>query len=123
MIDKLQKGCKMKISQIDNSEDDNATYSKKIDRIENYEPCDKKLPFFDDVDRIRLYIKKWFVSPFAKQHEISRDIVTDGEYVGDYEDIDKAYEDGKHSENKDCDVDIDLNDKIEEEIESGDINE
>ena len=88
---KLQADCKMKLSQIDNSEDDNVAFGKFIDRIENYEPCDKKLPFFDDIDGIKKYIKKWFVQPFAREWGVARADVLDGEDVGDYSDIDKIY--------------------------------
>lgn len=35
----------MKLSQIDNDDDDNACFGKFIDKIELYEPCNKKLPF------------------------------------------------------------------------------
>ena len=58
-ISKLQADCKMKIAQVDNSEDDDACLGMKIARIEQYEPCEKKLPFFDDIDGIKKYIKKW----------------------------------------------------------------
>lgn len=47
----------MKLSQIDNDDDDNACFGKFIDKIELYEPCNKKLPFFEDIDGIRQYLK------------------------------------------------------------------
>ena len=56
---KLQADCKMKLSQIDNDDDDNACFGKFIDKIELYEPCNKKLPFFEDIDGIRQYLKRW----------------------------------------------------------------
>lgn len=99
MIDKLQKGCKMKISQLDNTEDETASFGRFIDRIEMYEPCEKKLPFFDDIDGIRKYIKKWFVLPFARELEIVNPDVVDelleGEQIEDYSDINKIYKEQK----------------------------
>lgn len=99
MIDKLQKGCKMKISQLDNSEDDAASFGRFIDRIEMYEPCEKKLSFFDDIDGIRKYIKKWFVLPFARELEIANPDVVDelleGEKIEDYSDVNKIYKEQK----------------------------
>lgn len=56
---KLQADCKMKLSQIDNDDDDSACFGKFIDKIELYEPCNKKLPFFEDIDGIRQYLKRW----------------------------------------------------------------
>lgn len=99
MIDKLQKGCKMKISQLDNTEDETASFGRFIDRIEMYEPCEKKLSFFDDIDGIRKYIKKWFVLPFARELEIVNPDVVDelleGEQIEDYSDINKIYKEQK----------------------------
>lgn len=96
MIDKMQTSCKMKIAQLDNSQDEDASFGKFIDRIEMFEPCDKRLPFFEDIDRIRKYIKKWFVLPFAKELEIMDSTVIDellgGEEMEDYSDINKIYE-------------------------------
>ena len=118
MIDKLQKGCKMKISQLDNSEDETASFGRFIDRIELYEPCEKKLPFFDDIDGIRKYIKKWFVLPFSKELEIANPDVVDelleGEQIDDYSDINKIY---KEQEMKQLDMDIDEDDIDEDSRE------
>ncbi len=101
MIDRLQKGCKMKIAQLDNTEDDNASFGRFIDRIEMFEPCEKKLSFFDDIDNIRKYIKKWFTLPFARELEIINeediDNVLEGEQIDDYSDINKIYEEQKRS--------------------------
>lgn len=95
MIDKIQKGCKMKIAQLDNSEDEDASFGRFIDRIEMYEPCDKRLPFFEDIDKIRKYIKRFFVLPFARELEImdSNTIneLLDGEKIEDYSDVNKIY--------------------------------
>lgn len=88
---KLQADCKMKLSQIDNDEDDSACFGRFIDKIENYEPCEKKLPFFDDIDGIKKYIKRWFVQPFAKEWGVAKGDVLDKEDIEDYEDIDKIY--------------------------------
>lgn len=91
MISKLQADCKMKQSQIDSSEDENACLGIFIDKIENYEPCDKALPFFRDVDRIKMYIKRFFVQPFAREHGVPINTLPDMEGVEDYQDIDKIY--------------------------------
>lgn len=102
---KLQADCKMKLSQIDNSENEDACFGKFIDKIENYEPCEKKLPFFDDIDGIRKYIKKWFVLPFAKQWKLAKDDVLDrDDDIDDYEDVNKIYreqEDNNMTEGED----------------------
>lgn len=99
IIDKQQSSCKMKISQLDNTEDDAASFGRFIDRIEMYEPCEKKLSFFDDIDGIRKYIKKWFVLPFARELEIANPDVVDelleGEKIEDYSDINKIYKEQK----------------------------
>ena len=71
MIDKIQSRCKMKLTQIDTTEDDSACFGRFIDKIENYEPCEKKLPFFEDIDGIGKYIKKWFTKPFAMEWGLS----------------------------------------------------
>ena len=36
----------MKISQLDNTEDESASFGRFIDRIEMYEPCEKKIAIF-----------------------------------------------------------------------------
>ena len=99
IIDKQQSSCKMKISQLDNTEDDAASFGRFIDRIEMYEPCEKKLSFFDDIDGIRKYIKKWFVLPFARELEIANPDVVDelleGEKIEDYSDVNKIYKEQK----------------------------
>ena len=95
MIDKMQTSCKMKISQLDNTEDESASFGRFIDRIEMYEPCEKKLPFFEDIDGIRKYVKKWFILPFAKELGIMDKNVIDellnGEDIEDYSDVNKIY--------------------------------
>lgn len=109
MIDRLQKGCKMKIAQLDNTEDDNASFGRFIDRIEMFEPCDKRLSFFEDIDNIRKYIKKWFCLPFARELEImdEKEIneILEGENIDDYSDINKIYQEQqeKHLEDSEND--------------------
>lgn len=103
IISKLQGDCKMKQSQIDSSEDENACLGIFIDKIENYEPCDKALPFFADIDRIRTYIKRFFVQPFAREHDVPISSLPDMDGIEDYQDIDKIYqevmmEDGEEDE-------------------------
>lgn len=60
-----------------------------------YEPCEKKLPFFEDIDGIRKYVKKWFILPFAKELGIMDKNVIDellnGEDIEDYSDVNKIY--------------------------------
>ena len=103
----------MKLSQIDNDEDDNACYGKFIDRIENYEPCWKKLPFFDDIDGIRKYIKRWFVQPFAKEWGVAKcDVLGREDKIEDYEDVNSIYrEQEQNAKNK---FDIDVGDENDE---------
>lgn len=91
-ISKLQADCKMKQSQIDNSDDEDACMGRFIDKIELHEPCDKALPFFEDIDKIGKYIKRFFVQPFAKEHGIPVSNLEDMEGVEDYQDINKIYQ-------------------------------
>ena len=105
---KLQADCKMKLSQIDNDEDDNACFGKFIDRIENYEPCEKKLPFFDDIDGIRKYIKRWFVQPFAREWGVAKtDVLDNVDRIEDYEDINSIYREQEENAKKEFGEDND----------------
>lgn len=73
---KLMKDCEMKSSQQKASDTD--TFSDFISMIELTEPCDKPLPFFDDIDRCEYYFKRFVKEPLA----ISLD-------MGKIEDMDK----------------------------------
>lgn len=101
MISKLQGDCKMKQSQIDGSDDEEACMGKYTDRIENYEPCDIALPFFRDVDRVMVYIKRFFTQPFAREHGIPYSDIEGLDGVEDYQDINKIYEEAEKQAQKD----------------------
>ena len=62
----------------------------------------KKLSFFDDIDGIRKYIKKWFTLPMAKELGISNpdtiNELLDGEKIEDYSDVNKIYEEQEGNE-------------------------
>lgn len=119
MISRLQSDCKMKLSQVDSSEDESACIGKFIDKVENYEPCDKKLPFFEDIDGIKKYIKKWFVQPFAREHGIASKEVLQGEEVEDYTDLNTIYKEEKEDfvENILNEVEESFNDSDEESVD------
>ena len=100
VISKLQADCKMKLSQIDGSDDEEACMGKFIDKIENYEPCDMPLPFFRDIDRIRKYIGRFFTQPFAREHGLAMNKYVDDD-IEDYQDINKIYEEVENQQNHD----------------------
>lgn len=105
VISKLQADCKMKLSQIDGSDDEEACMGKFIDKIENYEPCDMPLPFFKDIDRIRKYIGRFFTQPFAREHGLAMNKYVDDD-IEDYQDINKIYEEVESQQNYDNIVDV-----------------
>lgn len=82
-ISKLASDCKMKEAQVGNTEDDNARYSKFIERIEFSEPIlsDAK---YDDYDDIHKTWREDFKQPFAQAMELDRKPIK-----GDVNDTDK----------------------------------
>lgn len=104
-ISKLQADCKMKQSQIDGSDDEEACMGKFIDKIENYEPCDMQLPFFRDIDGIRKYIGRFFTQPFAREHGLAMNKYVDDD-IEDYQDIDKIYEQVENQQDYEDIVDV-----------------
>ena len=70
---KLMNDCKMKATQIDTSEDDNACLGMFIKEVEQNEPIPEPLPFFKDVDGFKKYVTQWFIKPFARTLELDND--------------------------------------------------
>lgn len=70
---KMMNDCKMKATQIDDSEDDNICFGNFIREIEMNEPIPEPLPFFKDVDGFKKYITDWFIKPFARTLDLDND--------------------------------------------------
>ena len=71
LISSLASDCKMKEAQVGNTEDDNARFSKFIERIEFNEPILSDARF-DDYDNIHNVWREDFRQPFAQAMELDK---------------------------------------------------
>lgn len=69
-ISKMTGDCKIKAAQQDQNSDD--AYTDFITMIEFEEPCEKSLPFFEDMDKCEKYFKRFVHNPLSISLELER---------------------------------------------------